>query len=109
MRTLTEPARRILDRMTSDRSYEVADLRALMPDASAESLREMMHELWVNREVERVGHLGWRRHRSTGPHERPADARLETGHAAPPSSSHETKVVAPEELFDHDTFADFFR
>src|SRR5688572_27930697 len=109
MRTLSEPARRILDRMTSDRSYEIADLRALMPNASAESLREMMHELWVNREVERVGPLGWRRHRSIGPHERPADARLDAGHAGSASASPETKVVTPEELFDHDAFADFFR
>jgi hypothetical protein len=109
MDTLSESARSILDRMKPDRSYEIADLRALMPHTGADTLREMMHELWVNRHVERVGHLGWRRHRSTGPHERPADVRLETGRVAPASPSRETKVVTPEELFDHDAFADFFR
>ena len=99
MRTLSEPARVILDRMKSDRSYEIHDLRTLMPDTGAETLREMMHELWVNRQVERVGHSGWRRHRSISPHET----------VAPGSAASETKVVKPEELFDHDTFADFFR
>jgi hypothetical protein len=109
MHTLSAPARGLLDRMQSDRNYEIADLRALMPHAGAETLREIMHELWVNREVERVGHLAWRRHRSTSPHERRTDSRLENADTTPASALPETKVVAPEELFDHDAFADFFR
>jgi hypothetical protein len=106
MHTLSEAARCILDRMQSDRSYEIHDLRALMPGTSAETLREMMHELWVSRQVERAGHSGWRRHRSVGPHE---SARLDSGHIAAASPYRETKVVKPEELFDHDAFGDFFR
>jgi hypothetical protein len=108
MHTLSEAARAVLERMQSDRPYEIADLRALMPGASADTLREMMHELWVSRQVERVGHSGWRRHRSTGPHDRLEDARLDAGHAAGASPYGETKVVKPEELFDHDAFSDFF-
>lgn len=98
MHTLSEAARRLLDRMNSDRCYEMPDLRALSPGAGAETVGEMMQELWVNRHVERVGIAAWRRHRSTAPHARPA-----------PEPLRETKVVTPEELFDHDTFADFFR
>jgi hypothetical protein len=55
-----------------------------------------MHELWINRQVERVGHSGWRRHRSAPP-DRPHPA------------SRETQVVKPEDLFDYATFGDFFK
>lgn len=96
MYPMTEAASRILDRMELDRRYDPQDLRALAPEASVESLREVMHELWVNRQVERVGPSGWRRHRSA-----PADA-------AQPASRQATPVK-PEELFDHATFADFFK
>jgi hypothetical protein len=68
MSALSQDARLILDRMESDRAYEVMDLRAFVPDASAEGLREVMHELWIDRQVERVGHSGWRRHRSVPGH-----------------------------------------
>jgi hypothetical protein len=100
MQTLTKVARSILDRMEPDRSYEASDLRALVPDVSLETLRVLMHELWVNREVERVGDSGWQRHRSVSPHESPGDAARGFG---------PTKVIKPEELFDHDSFADFFK
>lgn len=65
MLALSEDARSILDRMEMDRYYDASDLRAFVPDASAEGLREVMHELWVNRHVERVGYSGWRRQHST--------------------------------------------
>lgn len=102
MQTLSDRVRELLEKMNPDRAYEVADLRALMPGAGTDTLREMMHELWVNRQVERVGDAAWRRHRSVSPHERRAADALA-------SSSRETKVVTPEELFDHDSFSDFFR
>ena len=109
MHALSKLARFILDRMEPDRGYEVLDLRAFVPDASAERLREVMQELWVNRDVERVGHSGWQRHRSAPPHQRPVDGRLEARDVAPLSGPGQTKVVKPEDLFDHDSFTDFFR
>ena len=92
---LSEDARFILDRMEPDRSYEAVDLRALVPGASAERLQELMHELWVSRQVERIGYSGWQRHRSAPVHQRPVEFQ-------------ETKVVKPEELFDHGSFEEFF-
>ena len=105
MHTLSKDARFILDRMEADRHYEALDLRALVPDASAEGFREVMHELWVNRQVERVGYSGWQRHRSAPAHQGSVDAQ-DDGVAA---VSRRTKVVRPEDLFDHGSFADFFR
>jgi hypothetical protein len=96
MHPLSENASFILDRMKPDRRYEPQDLRAFVPDASVERLREIMHELWINRQVERVGHSGWRRHQSAPPHVRP-------------SVSREIQAVKPEDLFDYATFADFFK
>jgi hypothetical protein len=108
MHALSTDARLILDRMEPDRCYDAVNLRALVPDASAEAFREFMHELWLNRQVERVGQAGWRRHRSRPAHERPVDAHGETGHVGP-SSARQSAVVKPEELFDHGSFEDFFR
>lgn len=82
--------------MKGDRCYDVGDLRAFLADASVDRLREVMHELWINRQVERVGHSGWRRHRSTPVPEGPAAGR-------------QAKAVKPEDLFDHDAFEEFFR
>jgi hypothetical protein len=109
MHALSKAARSILDRMEPDRRYDVLDLRAFVPDASAERLREVMHELWVNRQVERVGYSGWQRHRSAPPHQRPVDAQLDRGEVGPDSEFRQTKVVKPEDLFDHASFTDFFR
>lgn len=95
MQPLSEYARFILDRMDPQRRYEPEDLRALLPDAGIDRLRDIMHELWINRQVERVGYSGWRRHRSVPPH------------VAHPAG--EVQPAKPEELFDHDTFADFFK
>ena len=96
MHPLSEWASCILDRMEADRRYEAQDLRAFVPDASVERLREIMHELWVNRQVERVGYSGWRRHRSAPPH---------TCHPV----SREARAVEPEDRFDDAAFADLFK
>jgi hypothetical protein len=109
MHALSKDARFILDRMEPDRRYELLDLRAFVPDASAEGLREVMHELWINRQVERVGYSGWRRHRSAPGNQGPLDGQSDARGDAPDSGLRQTKVVKPEDLFDHDTFPDFFR
>jgi hypothetical protein len=96
MHPLSEWASIILDRMELDRQYEPQDLRAFLPDASVQHLRAVMHELWISRQVERVGPDAWLRHRSAPPH-------------APSEVSRETRIVKPEDLFDHSTFADFFK
>ena len=104
MRALSQDARFILDHMDADRRYEAMDLRALLPDASAEGFREVMHELWVARQVERAGYSGWQRRRSAPAHQESVDA----GHRSAPGFR-QTKVVKPEDLFDHGSFSDFFR
>ena len=109
MHALSKVARLIVDRMEPDRRYEALDLRAFAPDASAEKLHDVMHELWVNRQVERAGHSGWQRHRSAPPYQRPVDAQLDGRDVAQGSGSRQTKVVKPEDLFDHTSFTDFFR
>jgi hypothetical protein len=108
MHALSRAARQILERMESDRRYGTLDLRAILPEASAENIREVMHELWVNRQVERVGD-GWQRHRSVAPHQQPAPAEHGRREVAAASAVRQTKGVKPEDLFDHDAFNDFFR
>jgi hypothetical protein len=109
MYALSKDARFILDRMEPDRCYESVDLRAFVPDASAEGLREVMHELWVNRQVERIGYSGWRRHRSAPAHQLPVDAQFGAPAIAPASGFRQTNVVQPEDLFDHGSFTDLFK
>ena len=109
MHALSKDARFILDHMDRDRCYESLDLRAFVPHASAEGLRDLMHELWVNRQVERVGCSGWRRHRSAPAHQLPVEAPLDARGSAPASGFRQTKVVKPEDLFDHASFTDLFR
>ena len=96
MSALSPAASSVLARMDPDRSYGAEDLRAFAAGASPDRLREIMHELWVNRQVERVGYSGWRRQRS---------AVAE----APAPQPRNVQRVKPEELFDHDGFADFFK
>jgi hypothetical protein len=91
---LSEDARVILESMEPGRLYGPPSLRAFLPDESIERVRQIMHELWIGRQVERVGYSGWRRHRSLP---RPQPVSLEV------------RLVKPEELFDHDSFADFFK
>ena len=109
MRALTKDARFILDRMEPDRRYDESELRALLPHVSAEGFREVMHELWVNRQVERAEHSGWRRRQSAPAHQAPVDAQHDGPGGARTSRFRQTKVVKPEDLFDHGSFADFFR
>jgi hypothetical protein len=94
---LSEYASFILDRMEPERRYEPEDLRAFVPGASPERLRELMHELWINRQVERAGYSGWRRHCSAHPH------------LLPDPVSCDVKEVKPDDLFDHAALADFFK
>jgi hypothetical protein len=93
---LSKNARVVLDRMEPDCSYEPQDLCSFVPGTNVERLREIMHELWVNRQVERVGYSGWRRHRSAPPHR-------------PHPASREIEIVKPEDLFDHAKFEGFFK
>jgi len=109
MQTLSSLARFILDRMEPDRHYEALDLRAFVPDASAERLGEVMHELWVNRQVERVGHTGWQLHQSAPPNRKPVDVQPDAPDVASGSACGQTKVVKPEDLFDHASFENLFR
>jgi hypothetical protein len=96
MNRLSAESTSILERMEPDRRYQPDELRAFVPDASAEDFRAIMHELWVERQVERVGYAGWRRHRSAPPQQ-----------SRPPSG--DVQIVKPEDLFDHATFEDFFK
>ena len=98
MHSLSEHATFILDCMEPDRLYKPQDLRAFLRDSSVERVREVMHELWINRQVERVEYVGWRRHRSASP-----------DLARSSSVSGAVQIVRPEELFDHATFSDFFK
>src|SRR5262245_48185791 len=96
MHPLSEYASFILDRMEPARRYEPQDLHAFIPDTSIELIREIMHELWINRQVERDGYSGWRRHQSAPPD-------------VPPPAPREIQIVKPEELFDHGRFEGFFK
>jgi hypothetical protein len=109
MHALSKDARFILDRMEPDRRYETLDLRGLLPNLSAAAVREVMHELWVNRQVERAGQSGWRRHRSAPAQQAAVDAPSEARDVISGSGFRQTKVVKPEDLFDHGSFSDFFR
>jgi hypothetical protein len=109
MHALSRDARFILDRMEPDRRYDALDLRGFVPDVSVEGLRDIMHELWVSRQVERVGYSGWRRHRSAPARQGPGDAQSDAPGVTFDSGSRQTKVVKPDDLFDHAPFSDFFR
>jgi len=109
MHALSRDARSILDQMEPDRRYEVPDLRPFAPDISAESLLAVMHELWINRHVERVGHSAWQRQRSARGRNGALNEQSHTVPVVPRSALEPTKVVKPDDLFDHDTFRDFFR
>jgi hypothetical protein len=55
-----------------------------------------------------VGLTGWQRRRSAPAHQ--VDAQPDRHDAnSPVSGFRQTKVVKPEDLFDHGSFADFFR
>jgi hypothetical protein len=98
----------ILERMEPNRNYEAKELRALAPGISPEDLHDVMRELWVQRQVERAGHSGWRRERSRSPveqHARPTAHR----HVAAGAAARSNKIVKPEDMFDHSEFEDIFK
>jgi hypothetical protein len=82
--------------MEPDRAYDAQQIRAFCPQAGIERVREIMHELWIHRHVERIGYSSWRRHHSAAPHAPGAAA------AGPVAE------VKPEDLFDHASFEEFF-
>jgi hypothetical protein len=113
MHALSEIATTILERMDPNRIYEPLELRELVPDTSPEGLRELMHELWVKRYVERCGYSGWRRDQSTCGVQAPPDSegRMNpmAGRSGQDLAPSQTEPVRPEDLFDHDSFAAFFK
>jgi hypothetical protein len=113
MYALSERATSIFERMDPRRIYEPWELRELVPDTSPESLRELMHELWVKRYVERCGYSGWRRDPSTCSVQAPPDsegpANPMAGRSGQDPVPSQTEPVRPEDLFDHDSFAAFFK
>jgi hypothetical protein len=97
----------VLERMDPQRSYEPTELRAFAPDLSVEELHDVMRELWVQRQVERVGYAGWRRDRSLSP---ATETTLQSGtsRGAGARATRHTGVK-PEELFDHSAFEGIFK
>ena len=55
MQSLSPHAAAVLVAMEPDRAYRASDLMARFPDLSMDGLRTLMHELWVRRQVERIG------------------------------------------------------
>jgi hypothetical protein len=55
----------LLDLMEWDRTYEAVALHGMFPNTSMDRLREALHDLWIDRRVERVGVSGWRRQESS--------------------------------------------
>ena len=87
---------------------------AFAADLNLEALREVMHELWIAREVERFRDCAWRREPSTGGPRatllsmnavRSARANVSNGDVP----SLRNGNVRPEDLFDHDSFAGWFK
>lgn len=105
MPALSEPARTILERMEPGRGYEASELRAFAPDLTMDALRDVMRELWLARQVERFGDRGWRRGRST----RPPSESYAVGGGTGDLASLRIGTVRPEDLFDHESFAEWFK
>jgi hypothetical protein len=105
---LTPRAKSILEQMEPNSTYDAKGLRAFAPDMSLEALHEVMRELWVQRQVERVGYSGWRRERSTAPAAK-ATPRDDAGRRGTGTSADGRREVKPEDLFDHSPFEDMFR
>lgn len=99
MESLSAHAAVIFESMEPDLAYAVADLREIAPELSAEALREVMQELWIERLVERSGYGGWKR-------VRPARASQDAAGSAPAGP---IETVKPEDLFDHDAFEGIFK
>ena len=104
---LSARATAILQRMEPDISYDPKELRAFAPELTLEALQDVMRELWVHRQVERVGYSGWRLERSTSPMEQHIRPRLHGRTAADIAAR--SKTVKPEDMFDHSEFEDMFK
>ena len=100
---LSSQALAILQQMDPNRGYEPRELRAFAPHLTLEGLQEVMRELWVARQVERIGYSGWRRERSATSH---APARSTADHR---STASRPRQVKPEDLFDHNAFEGLFK
>ena len=104
---LSSRAMSVLEQMEPQRSYEPTELRAFAPDLSVEELHDVMRELWVQRQVERVGYSGWRRDRSLSP---ATETTLHSGTCRGISARAARRTgVKPEELFDHGAFEGIFK
>jgi hypothetical protein len=104
----------ILEQMEPNRGYEASELKGFAPELSVEGLREVMHELWIARHVERFRFSGWRRVRSAcGSQEAPDSLNTlnwgcsNTGMPDVPPGQNGS--VKPEDLFDHDSFSEWFK
>ena len=104
---LSAKANAVLERMELNRSYDARAIRVFAPDLTLEQLQEVMRELWVARQVERVGHAGWRRERSSSPAAVAAGPRdIGRGGSGSPAPA---RCVKPEDLFDHTAFDGLFK
>lgn len=104
---LSAKAISILEQMDPSRSYEPKELRAFAPDLTMEDLHDAMRELWVQRQVERVGHGAWRRDRSTCP---ATEMTLQSGNCRGAAArAARSAAVKPEDLFDHSAFEGMFK
>ena len=100
--------------MEANRAYEAEELHALFPDSSMDGLREIMHELWVARCVERFGHTGWKRQVSTCASKYAPDPRSCASCPIARSCARAVKqtpsdVLHVEQWSDHPAFAGLFK
>lgn len=110
METLSSDAAAILEVMERNRPYDASELRSLLPRVSREGLREIMHELWVKRRVERFGYSGWRRQESScASHDGSAPRSCATCRIASTCADCVALAVRPEQLFEHAAFAGMFK
>ena len=113
MPALSEPALIILQLMEPGRGYEASELMTFA-DLTLDALCDVMHELWIAREVERSGDRGWRRVRSTRRPRNLVDSMNAPASASANGGNRDTTslrigAVRPEDLFDHDAFAEWFK
>jgi hypothetical protein len=114
MQDLSSEAAALLVSMEPNRAYEAAELQALFRDTSVDGLREILHELWVNRCVERFGYTGWRRQVSTCASKYAPDPQSCVSCPIVRSCLQGIKqtagdVVRPEPLLDEPAFAGMFK
>ena len=114
MPAMSAHAADILEQMEPNRGYEASELKRFVPALSMEALREVMHELWIARQVERFSYSGWRRVRSTCGSQEASDSmnsvnRGSANTGTPEVAPGQNGPVKPEDLFDHDSLAGWFK